>query len=191
MPLFTAYHKKTNEQLMILVADGDHRAFSHIYDRFSGRLKGFFFRMLGADEKAAEDAVHDLFTKIIQRPDVFDTTKVFESWIFTVASNQCKNIYRKRSFEQTYRQELEKQGVTLPVAETKIDQDIEKDLLDQAIERLSEEKRSMFLLRYQQELSVKELAGIFDIPEGTVKSRLHQIRMQLVNQVTSQDQRIL
>lgn len=178
MGLFTAYHKKTNEQLMILVADGDHRAFSHIYDRFAGRLKGYFLKMLWSDQEAAEDAVHDIFTKIIHRPGLFDafSSYAFESWIFSVASNHCKNIYRKRAFEKAYRQELEKQGVTLPTVEFKLDHQIAKDHLDLALQQLDEDRRSLFLLRYQQDLSISELSRVFDVPEGTIKSRLHQIR---------------
>lgn len=183
MGLFTAYHKKSNEQLMILIQDGDHRAFSHIYDRFSGRLKGYFLKMLSGEEQAAEDAVHDVFTKIIQRPGLFDTTKFFDTWLFSVAANHVKNIYRKRAFELAYRSELEKQGVTLPTIVQKMDEQIALQRLDEALLQLDEDKRSTFLLRYQQELSIQEIAEIHQVPEGTVKSRLHTIRQLLTTQV--------
>ena len=71
MTLFTSYHKKTDEDLMALLQRGDHRAFGHIYDRYAPRLKAFFVRMLWADQELAEDQVHDLFSKIIDTPELF------------------------------------------------------------------------------------------------------------------------
>ncbi len=165
---------------MILTKGGDHRAFSTVYDRYAGRLKAFFYRMLWSDEEMAEDYVQDLFTKIIVRPELYDPTRAFSPWLFQIASNMCKNAYRKRSFEKEYLNQLEKNGIQTPSIDQHLDEKILTDQLHKTLEKLDEDKRELFLLRYQQQLSTKELAAAFNTSEGTIKSRLFYIRKTLL-----------
>ena len=181
MGLFTFHKGKTSEELMVLVQDGDQKAFSIIYDRYSERIKGFFMRMLWQEEQLAEDQLHDLFTKIIERPELFKSDFAFEPWIFRIAINMCKNVYRKKQFEREYLAHLETEGIELSVVDQKIDLEIKKDELFTALERIGEEKRELFLLRYQQQMSVKTLAAHFDVSEGTIKSRLFYIKKSLTH----------
>ncbi|MEQ8582349.1 MAG: sigma-70 family RNA polymerase sigma factor [Marinoscillum sp.] len=189
MGLFTTYGNKTDEALMVLIQGGDHRAFHNLYTRYSARLNGFFFKMLWADSEMAEDYVQDLFTKIIDRPELYKTEYKVKPWLFQIAFNMCKNAYRKRSFEQDYRQHLESEGIHLAHIEQKLDHKLQFDLLSQALSELNEDQRTIFLLRYQQEMTVEEISEIFEIPPGTVKSRLFSVRQQLILKVND-DQKI-
>lgn len=67
---------------------------------------------------------------------------------------------------------------------------IQSDLLTKALEHLDEDRRTMFLLRYQQDLSIKEIAAIYDLPEGTIKSRLFYVKKLLAGAIED-DQNIL
>jgi RNA polymerase sigma-70 factor (ECF subfamily) len=173
---------------MVFVKNGDHRAFAEIYDRYSSRLNGYFLKMLWSDREKAEDAVHDLFAKIIDRPHLFQEGYLFKSWIFQIASNMCKNAYRKRSFEMEYRSQLEKEGIDFLSIERKMDENIQLNELHKVLNELDEEKKSLFLLRYQQEMSMEDLSKVFEVPEGTIKSRLHHIRKNiLIRMETNQE----
>lgn len=183
MGLFTSYHNKTDEALMILIQSGDHRAFKHLYDRYAHRLKGFFYKMLWSDSEMAEDYVQDLFTKLIDRPELYREAYKVRPWLFQIASNMCKNAYRKQSFEQQYRLQLEKEGIHLAHIEQNIDHQLQSDMLSVALEALDEDSRTIFLLRYQQELSIEEISDAFSIPAGTVKSRLFNLRKLLLSKV--------
>jgi RNA polymerase sigma-70 factor (ECF subfamily) len=186
--LFASYSNKTDEALMVLVQGGDHRAFSQLYDRYAGRLKAFFRRMLWLDDELAEDQVHDLFTKIIDRPELYKAEYRFKSWVFQIASNMCKNMYRKRSFEQEYRAQLVNEGIGFMDPGKKIDEEVLMDILAKALETMDEDLMTLFLLRNQQDMSIAELARIFDVPEGTIKSRLFQIRKELAQLLTEEKQ---
>ena len=173
---------------MVLLQDGDHRAFSQLYDRYAGRLKAFFRRMLWLDDELAEDQVHDLFTKIIDRPELYKAEYRFKSWVFQIASNMCKNIYRKRSFEQEYRAQLVNEGIGFMDPGKRIDEELKMDILVKALETMDEDLMTLFLLRNQQDMSIADLARIFDVPEGTIKSRLFQIRKELAQLLTEEKQ---
>lgn len=169
---------------MILVQNGNHKAFSCLYDRYAGRLKGFFYRMLWSNGEMAEDYVHDLFSKLIEKPELYNADKSFSPWLFQVAANMCKNAYRKRSFEEEYLNQLEKNQIQVPNIEQVLDEQLLTDQVYIALERLEEDKRELFLLRYQQEFSVKELAEIYEVSEGTIKSRLFYVRKVLVEMLS-------
>ena len=175
---------------MVLIQDGDHRAFENIYERYAHRLNGFFYKMLWSDQEMAQDHVHDLFAKIIDRPELYKQAYDVKPWLFRIAANMCKNAYRKRSFENAYREQLEEHQITTPSIERKIDENIQSDMLYKALDQLDEDRKTMFLLRYQQDLSLKEIAVIFDLPVGTVKSRIFYIKKLLTGAIED-DQKIV
>ena len=169
---------------MVLLQSGDHRAFSKIYERWAPRLNAFFYRMLWSDANDAEDCVQELFSKIIEKPQLYQTSYTVKPWLFRIASNMCKNIYRKRSFEKEYLNQLEKQGIELPQVENQIDTEIANDRLNMILNSLDEDKHLLFVLRHQQDLSIGELASLFDLPEGTIKSRLFHIKQLLIKKMS-------
>ena len=175
---------------MVLVKNGDHRAFTVVYDRYASRMKAFFYRMLWSDDTMAEDFVHDLFTRIIERPDVYNADRAFAPWLFQVASNMCKNAYRKRQFEMDYRDQLNGNHVHHPDVDQKMDEKILMDELHHRLNDLEEDRRQLFLLRYQQQLSVKELAAVFETSEVTIKSRLLYIKKRLLKSMR-EDQNVM
>lgn len=177
--LFSSYSSKTDEELMTLLQDGSHRAFSEIYKRYASSLKGYFYKMLWNNHEEAEDAVHDLFSKIIDRPHLFKTDYLFKPWVFRVASNICKNKYRKWDFEKAYRSQLTDDEQYFSGIEKKIDNEKSLNEVNRKLDQMDPDKKSIFLLRYQQDFSIKELSELFEISEGTVKSRLHYIKAEV------------
>ncbi|MBK7029192.1 MAG: RNA polymerase sigma factor [Bacteroidales bacterium] len=164
-----------DEQLMALVKEGHKLAFAEIYDRYAGKLLNFFFRMLNKDEHKAQDFMQDIFMKIIENPNAFDPLRRFDTWVFNVAYNLCKNEYRRQNVRESYSIEKLneiKQEAMPELTELSIDLQSFETQLSEALNNMEEIHRLVFLLRYQQDLSVKEIAALIDCPEGTVKSRL-------------------
>ena len=145
--------------------------FNEIYARYSCRLLHFMFRMLGHNEAKAQDFLQDVFMKIVSAPEKFDTSRVFKTWVFTVAANLCKNSYRTKPPAIV---ELSEIGdlAGQPVSHQMDDQLFKKDLLT-ALDSLAPAYREVFILRYHEGLALNEIAIVADCPLGTVKSRLH------------------
>ncbi|MHB9142065.1 MAG: RNA polymerase sigma factor, partial [Paludibacter sp.] len=103
MALFKKNHTtKTDEELMSLLTKGGQSAFDELYSRYSKPLLNFFFRMLNSDREKAEDLLHDLFLKVIEKPEIFDVNKKFNTWFYTLASNMIKNEYRSRQIRSEH-----------------------------------------------------------------------------------------
>src|SRR4051812_47301468 len=84
-----------DEQLMQLICKGGRGAFETLYDRYFNKLV-WFAQGFTDDVQQAEDLVQDVFIKVIERPEKFDATKKFSTWIYVVTSNLCKQNIRNR-----------------------------------------------------------------------------------------------
>jgi RNA polymerase sigma-70 factor (ECF subfamily) len=176
MKLFRpAYKSMTDEELMRSVSDGDKRAFDELYARYSGPLLGYFMRMLWRDREKSEDFVHDLFAKIIQKPEYFDAERSFKTWVYSVANNMCKNEYKKQEVRKGMKNGLDNH-YTISDTSVNVMSEVQDSFFKEAFEKgmqlLDEKHREAFSLRHIEGLSVKEIAEILNINEGTVKSRV-------------------
>lgn len=175
--IFGNNHKeRSDEELMQQLAQGNSQAFAVLYDRYSEKMIRYFYRMLGQDRDKAEDFTQDLFTKLIEKPQLFDTTKKFGTWIFSIACNMCKNEYRRLQVRSgTVNDEAKAMKAKDEGAENVVDYMDRKSfdqLLHVELGLLDEKHRSVFIMRFQEEMSIKEISEALGISEGTVKSRL-------------------
>ena len=162
----------SDNELMQQIVSGDQAAFSELYIRYKSRMYYYFYRMLGNSTEHANDFLQELFMKLIEKPESYNPTYQFSTWLYSVANNMCKNEYRRRDVRQEFHavEALEPQLDFLNESTIEPEQVIEK--IFQTLELLGEEHRSAFLLRYREGFSIKEVAKILELPEGTVKSRL-------------------
>jgi RNA polymerase sigma-70 factor (ECF subfamily) len=180
------YKRDSDEELMRLYIKGDRKAFEQIYHRYGDYLVNFFYRKLWQDREKAEDFTQELFRKIIDRPAMFDTTKMFKTWLFTVASNMCKNEYKRSEIRKDSRKDLPEgfEGRSNDeIADKIFDKQSFKESLDIELSKLKEKHRQVFMLRNFEGLSIKEIAEVLEINEGTVKSRLHNVTKDLASKL--------
>lgn len=159
-------------------ADGCERSFSELYDRYGQRMYNYFYRMLWQDAQVAEDFTQDLFLKIIEKRAYYDPEKRFSTWIYTVAGNMVKNEYRRVSRKKPLPEMTE---ILEENFSENIDNVVFENQLNKALDNLDDVQKQCFILRYQEEMSMKEIADIIGCPEGTVKSRLFYTVKKLAN----------
>jgi RNA polymerase sigma-70 factor (ECF subfamily) len=176
MRLFGPQYKSlTDEELMNFISRGDKRAFDEIYKRYANALLTYFIRMLWKDREKAEDFVHDLFAKIINKPELFDSTRQFKTWVYSVANNMCKNEYKKQEVRKNTTNGLDN-SYSIPDVSTNVLNEVQdvifQDAFQKCLVELDQKHKEVFSLRHEDGLSIKEIAEILDISEGTIKSRL-------------------
>ena len=169
------YSSHTDNELMQLVVERDSLAFSELYDRYNRMLVNYFYKMLWQDEEKAQDFMQDLFTKIVEKPKSFDIKRNFKTWMFSVANNMCKNEYRKQAVRKNTSYNLDESYQIKDTAMNAMDslQDTQfSEKLTVELAKLDEKQKSTFVMRYFQDLSIKEIAETLECSEGTIKSRL-------------------
>ena len=184
MKIFQKQFKQlSDEELMGMLSKGNQKAFDEIYLRYSDVLFGYFMKMLARDNEKCEDMVHDLFAKIIRKPDYFDINRSFRTWVFSVACNMCKNDYKRMSVRKHVSNEFEPTKSIQSDSDTlkKVHESTFSDSFYDALNALDEKHKSVFALRHFEGLSMKEIAESLQINEGTVKSRLFYATKTLAN----------
>jgi len=173
-----SYKSLSDEELMEKGRGGSDRELEEIYQRYSQPLLRYFFRMLWQDRNKAQDFLHDLFVKILEKPERFDSSKRFSTWIYSVAHNMCKNEYRKQSFRQAMNGHSIEDKAN-EIASGEVDKRNFQRSLEEILKAEEEETRTMFVMRYELEMSSIEIAEILQCPEGTVRTRLFNLRKRL------------
>lgn len=166
---------------MIFIQQNNYTAFEELHTRYSKRLLHFMFKMLNNDEEKAQDLLQDLFLKIVERPHLFDVTKKFYSWVFTVAANMCRTEYRNTRVGTISTDEFE--GFNTPGNVEQLIGDMDARLFSKhlglALDNLTYEQKETFVLRFQEGFSIKEISDMMNCSLGTVKSRIYYTTRKL------------
>jgi len=181
------YKNNTDEQLIEWMQQADVSAFDEIYHRYSKRLLFYFFRMLGGDKEKAQDFLQDLLLKIIAPKN--SPVQNVKAWIFTMAHNMCKNEYRNHKVRDVFDTNYDLDSFADHSANLKNfpEKMLENNLFEKAINReldeMNENQRSIFILKFQEGLTIKEISQILDCSEGTIKSRLFNVTKKLAQKL--------
>ena len=185
--LFKPLSALKDEELMQRVSSkDDDRAYDELYHRHARQLMGIFFRQTGGNETLAADLTQDAFMRVWTARDKFSGFS-FHTWLLTIGYNLLKNHYRHSEHEKDY------ESFAIQTQEEASDNDIidqlDQQTFDQTLKRLLEkmspESRLLFSLRFEEELTVPQIAVVMAVPEGTVKSRLHILTQTLKQKLKS------
>jgi RNA polymerase sigma-70 factor, ECF subfamily len=158
----------------------DAAAFEEIVDAYSGRLYGFFQRMLGGREEA-EDLVQEVFVRVVKAIAEYREEGRFEAWLFRIAGNLARDRLRREPRESALgdregnregnRQEELGIGTDACLS---LERREDADRLQECLTKLPSVEREVILMRHYGELSFAEIAEYTAAPLGTVLSRAHR-----------------
>lgn len=170
------YQNYADEALLPLLKNGQHTAFDELYKRYGQKMFSYFFRMLWKNKELAEDFTQDLFVKLINNADAYLEGRNFSTWLYSIANNMCKNEYRKQEVRKTHGQLHRVETVSDAVNP---DMRRFKEAVHNCTNELPEEKKALYILRFQENLSVPDISKIMNIPEGTIKSRIFYLLKEM------------
>lgn len=181
IPLLHNYRRDTDEALMLLIQRKDERAFDELFLRYARKLQGFFWRRTGGNEAEAADLTQEVFLRVWEKAKRYNPSTNVHTWVFSIAYNLLTDHYRHIGYQEQYTayvQSSETEAIDENVS-ILLDKEQFDKALSEVLTALSEAEQLLFDLRFTQELSVAEIAVIIQIPEGTVKSRLHSLTQKL------------
>lgn len=171
----------SDEVLMAAFQDGDHTAFRTLAERYNTRMYRFALRYVRSDS-LAQELVQDLFLRTVKYRETYKRYAAMAPWLFSILRNLCIDTLRRERLRKTdsLDRSLSDDGPTLldQVASSQATSDIQLEnhhfskALQDALMALPAEQREVFLLRELEDLRFRDIAGILNIPEGTVKSRM-------------------
>jgi RNA polymerase sigma-70 factor (ECF subfamily) len=186
-------HRNSEEaELVKRVQAHDEMAFREIVERYQSKVFSIIFGIL-RNRNDAEDIAQQVFAKIYFSIKNFDFRSSLLTWIYRITVNECYDYLRKKrvrklvyesdfSDEDAKRMEASEPAVD---GQQPIDKQLaQRDLIVKLLGKLSEEDRSLMLLKEVEGHSVEELAQMTGLNENTIKVKLFRTRQKLLKAAT-------
>ena len=172
--------------LMMQFRAGDTDALSQLFEQYHRPLWSFFYKRL-ADKQQTDDAVQDVFVRIIRYAGHYEPVAKFSTWMFTIATNIARD--RLRSHKRTRRvledRKNAKESFYESVQEQKMEFLEEVDRLKKRIETLPDRQQLAFQLYYVEEKPYCEIADELKATPMAVKGLLARGRRTLRSQIAN------
>lgn len=147
------------------------------------------------DEDAADDIAQETFITALRRIDRYEPGTNLRGWLSTITVNLCRDRIRRSNARQRWSALwLGAQRLAEPRSRNLESRQVHHEAnraLWQAVNSLDEKHRLPIILRYANDLTIRQIAGILHIPEGTVHSRLHNASKKLAATLTNSDSEAL
>lgn len=166
---------------------GDLGAFDLLYHRHRDRIHGVVLSVISNPEDAL-DLTQEVFLKTYQRLDTFKRASQFYSWLYRIAINRCIDHIRRQSkhhalIDVPFCEETFCRAPANPLAT--LERDEFHRQLHAALPALTPNQRTVFVMRYQEDLPLKAIARRLGRSIGTVKAHLFHARRTLHHQLLS------
>jgi len=153
--------------------------FTRYYEEHKTAIFNYILYRVSFNRYTAEDLTSDIFLKAFEAFEKYDRARPFKTWIFTIAHNHLINYYAGRKDTLPLEEAVE------IVKETPISEDVDHQMiiskLLHLVSKLPAEKREILIMRYVNDLSNSEIAGILGKEEGAIRTALSRAVASLRN----------
>jgi len=171
---------------------GDVVAWEEIVQRYNRRIYNICYRFAGSGDDA-QDLTQEVFIKMFRTLNTYDVERgAFMTWVTTITRNLLVDHFRKskqdrvtESLDTTPSEHEDAMPLSeriedkAPAADLSVRSREARELVHNALQKLSPELREAVILRDLQDMDYKDIATVLRVPEGTVKSRINRGRAEL------------
>jgi len=155
-----------------MLFNSDKERFDKIYTEYHRMVRNVTYNLTGG--AAVDDLVQESFLKIWKGLPRFGSRSSVKTWVYRITVNVAIDYLRRTPVL----------GTLIPWEETRDHREAytkpeQQEAIQMALAKLDAEHRTTIVLHYFEDLSLEEVAGVLDVPVGTVKSRLHNGRHKL------------
>lgn len=159
-------------QLVALIATGDRNAFAELFGRFAVRVKAFILRG-GASDQDADEIAQEVMVTVWRKSAQYDPAKAAVStWIFTIARNRRIDMVRRHARPEPDPHDPLFQPDAEPTGHEALSAQQLAVRVRDGLRGLPQDQRAVLQAAFYDGLSHAEIAAQFDLPLGTVKSRI-------------------
>ncbi len=166
-----------------IVATNNTHLFAVLYDRFSKVVYNKCYGFSKSKEEA-EDLTHDVFIRLFVKIKTFKGNSKFSTWLYSFTYNFCVNYVQRNAHKK-------KEKVTVVTDNIK-DDDLLQEIDDATLFELKSEKlakalsliepadKMILLMKYQDDMSIKEIQQVLEVGESAVKMRIKRAKQKVV-----------
>jgi RNA polymerase sigma-70 factor (ECF subfamily) len=173
-----------SEHLVVLRCQvGDEAAFEMLFDRYNGRLLYYLRRLLGTGGQA-EDVLQTVWLKVVRKIGSLREPRAVRTWMYRIAHNEAVQQLRDSGREIALGEQEE---ILQAVAEEDDQPPLDIARVHVALDEISPEHRAVLTLRFLDDLSYEQIAGVVGCSLGTVRSRIHYAKRALRKRIEEAD----
>ena len=170
----TEYKQLTDNDIIRRYLDSQDQAwFSQLYWRYASKVFGKCISIL-RDEPMARDATQDIFIKILLNLSKFGEQSSFSTWLYSITYNYCIDMIRKRKKDAIiFTEDMGKigDGKEVEIPDAKL-LEMKTNHLQAVLDRLPPGDRAILLMKYQDELSIRDMSNALDKTESAIKMQI-------------------
>jgi len=176
-------HKLSDEALVeAIVKTNDTLLFEVLYDRFAPMVYNKCYGFAnGVDE--ANDLTQDIFLRVFVKLASFKGKSKFSTWLYAFTYNHCVNYVTRNTAKKIEKKSVNPdsiENIGEEVDSTYEFQNMKVEQLKKVMTFISPDEKMILLLKYEDNLTIKELSDTLDIGESAVKMRLKRAKDKLV-----------
>lgn len=163
-----------------IVANKNTALFEVLYDRYSSIVYNKCYSF-SKNEAEAQDLAQDVFIRVFIKLGSFNGKAEFSTWLYALTYNHCVNYVNRNASKQIEKNAIRWEDFDQELIETDKNSllELKADKLKKALEIIAPEDKMILLLKYQDELSIKELSKVLLIEKSAVKMRLKRARARV------------
>ena len=170
----------TDEELVELLKDGNHRYFSVFTSRYERHILSKC-KSYVRDDDAAEDLCQEVLIRVFLQLPKFRGEAKLTTWLYTIIHNTCIDYLRKN--KKKVREVITEKMVDEVFEITDFDEELPHDktveVLDELLDELTPEEKLILLLKYKEKHHIKDISISLDISESALKMRLKRAKERL------------
>jgi RNA polymerase sigma-70 factor, ECF subfamily len=169
----------TDEEIVRRHLAGDKRAFAGLVERYSGSIFNLAYQ-LTHNLSEAEDISQETFLRVYRALPQSDWQRPFKPWLFTIATNLCRDWARRRAWSfPDSTEETEKLPDEVPPLIEHLEEKELREALQHAVDSLPPAYRIAIVLRYTEGLSYEQMSQALNLPLNTVRTHLSRAKQRL------------
>jgi RNA polymerase sigma factor (sigma-70 family) len=168
-----------NELIARYLREQNPEYFTTLYRRYAGKVFAKCISML-SDEALARDAVQDIFIKVFLNLSRFSEQSSFSTWLYSITYNFCIDIIRKKKkISLVLSDDIERIG-DKPEAEVpdSVLLEMKHERLEKVLAQMHEGDRIVLLMKYMDDMSIKDIADFFQKTESAIKMQIMRAKMK-------------
>jgi len=172
----------SDEELVSKIAKTrDTALFEELYNRYAKIVYNKCFNFTN-QYAVAEDLTHDIFLKLYLSVHQFSGKSKFSTWLYSFTYNFCVNYVTRSKEHKLMIDSVEIKEQNLPGGDydDSLIYNMKVEKLEKALEKISPHQKMILLLKYQDDVSIKELQDCLSIGESAVKMRLMRAKSDLL-----------
>ena len=169
----------TDEQLVQLYLSTQRNSyFEALYTRYCDKV---FRKCLSftKNRERAEDFTHDIFIRVVTKLGSFREQAKFSTWLYSVTYNYCMDQLRSPKQKEVYSDDPYETLADYADDEDADIAEMEAQRLNQALDYLTPDERGLLMMKYQDDISIREIADGQNLTESAVKMRLMRAKEKL------------